>query len=78
MPFKKLDDSSAIDRIAYDDGPQALSVWFKGGRRYIYSGVPRALYNELCQASSAGGFVNRAIKGRFPCRAEPPRRYYPA
>jgi hypothetical protein len=77
MRAQRIQGSSAIDRVAYDQATNALSIWFKGGRRYIYSLVPKSLYDELCRASSAGAFVNACIKGRFPCRAEPPRRVYP-
>lgn len=76
MPVQEMRASSAIDRVAYNPGTRELSVWFKGARRYIYSGVPQRIYRELCDSASAGGFVNTAIKGRFTCREEPPRRRY--
>ena len=78
MAVTQIKASSAVERVGYNDETENLSIWFKGGRRYVYSGVPRRLYDELCLASSAGRFVNTAIKGRFPCRSEPPRRCYPA
>jgi hypothetical protein len=76
MPVQQIRNSSAIERVGYNDDKRELGVWFAGGRRYIYSGVPREVYNALCAAPSAGRFVNTAIKGRFPCRCEPPRRRY--
>ena len=76
MPVKETRASSAVDRVAYNAAKRALSVWFKGGRRYIYSGVPPELYDALCDAPSIGSFVNAAIKGCFPCRSEPPRRFF--
>jgi hypothetical protein len=69
--------SSAVERIGYDEDEHCLSVWFRGGRRYIYSDVPRALYDEFRRAASAGRFVTERIKGRYPCRSEPQRRRYP-
>jgi hypothetical protein len=77
MRLHRLAGSSAVERIGYDEDERCLSVWFRGGRRYIYSGVPRNLYDEFRRAPSAGRFVTERIKGRFPCRCEPARRRYP-
>ncbi|MFA9200715.1 MAG: KTSC domain-containing protein [Cypionkella sp.] len=78
MPVREIRTSSAIERVAYSADKRELSVWFAGGRRYIYAGVPREIYDGLCAAPSAGRFVNERVKGRFPCRCEPPRRRYAA
>lgn len=69
--------SSTIDRILFDDEAQTLSIWFKTSGKYVYQGVPRAIYDALAHASSAGTFFNQAIKGRFDCRPDPARRRYP-
>lgn len=66
--------SSMIDRIGFDDDTGTLTVWFKGSRKYLYYAVPRALYDALGKASSAGRFFNECIKGRFECRFDPARR----
>lgn len=76
MPVQEMQKSSAIERVGYNTATGELSIWFTGGRRYIYSGVPADLYRELCEARSAGQFVNAVVKGRYPCRCEPPRRRY--
>ena len=76
MPVQELRASSAIERVAYDPAARDLSVWFRSGRRYIYGGVPGELYRALCDSDSAGAFVNRAVKGRYPCREVPPRRRF--
>ena len=78
MRARRLHASSAIERVGYDDDERTLSIWFRGGRRYIYSGVERETYDSLCRAPSAGAFVNASIRGRYPCRADPARRRYPA
>jgi hypothetical protein len=78
MPVQEMRASAAIQRVAYNSATRDLSVWFNGRRRYIYSDVPPDLYRSLCEASSAGRFVNAMIKGRFECRCDPPRRCYPA
>lgn len=77
MPVQQIRGSSAIERVAYNPLSRELSVWFSGRRRYIYSDVPAEIYQSLCQAGSAGRFVNSAVRGRFDCRADPPRRRYP-
>lgn len=77
MPVQELRKSSAIERVAYNPVTRELSIWFSGARRYIYSDVPSDLYEALCEAGSAGGFVNDRVKGRYACRCDPPRwRYY--
>jgi hypothetical protein len=71
--------SSLIARIAYDDAAQTLCVWFRGAGKYVYQGVPRAIYDALKAAPSAGRLFNEAVKGRFPCRFDPDRkRFRPA
>jgi len=69
--------SSLIDRAVFDDAAGELTLCFKAGRNYIYSGVPRAVFDALKSAASAGAYFNNRIKGRFPCRPDPPRRFRP-
>jgi hypothetical protein len=72
-------NSSMIERILFDDEAETLSVWFRQSGKYVYSGVPRAIYDGLARAASAGRFFNEAVRGRFPCRPDPERkRYRPA
>jgi len=68
--------SSAIDRIAYDEAEATLSIWFRETGRYIYSGVPAAIYEGLRRAGSPGRFFNETVKGRFACRPAPERRRF--
>lgn len=68
--------SAMIDRALFDEGSQELTICFKEGRKYIYSGVPRAVFDALKTAASAGAYFNQCIKGRFACRPEP-RRFRP-
>jgi hypothetical protein len=67
--------SSLIDRILFDDEAGTLAIWFKGSGKYIYSQVPAAIYDALRTATSAGAYFNRCIKGRFPCRPDPAKRF---
>ncbi|MBV8685072.1 MAG: KTSC domain-containing protein [Alphaproteobacteria bacterium] len=68
--------SSAIERILYDEEARALSIWFRETGRYIYSDVPKAIYEGLRKAPSAGRYFNDRIKRRYPCRPDPERRRF--
>lgn len=67
-------DSSMIRRIVFDDDAQTLLVIFRSGLRYIYDGVPRAIYDALGKAASAGRVFNEQVKGRYACRPDPTQR----
>lgn len=69
-------DSSAIARAAYDPEAATLDLWYRGGDRYRYFGVPESIYDDLLGASSAGEFVNREIKPRFRFEIEDRRRRF--
>lgn len=65
-----------IDRALFDEATGELTLCFKGAGKYVYSGVPRASYDALKTAASAGAYFNQCIKGRFKCRADPGRKLY--
>ncbi len=69
-------NSSLISRIAYDEEAGALSIWFRATGRYVYEDVPRAIYDALKRAPSAGRFFNECIKRRFRCSFDPARRRF--
>ena len=75
MRAKRL-HSSMIERILFDDEAETLTICFRQSGRYIYSEVPRAIYDAFAKAASAGAYFNECIKGRFPCRPER-RRHRP-
>ncbi len=68
--------SSLISRIAYDEEAGALSIWFRETGRYVYYDVPRAIYDSLKRAPSAGRFFNECIKRRYRCGFDPERRRF--
>lgn len=70
-------NSSLIERIALDEEARTLCVAFRNGRRYVYEGVPRAIYDAFKHAPSAGKFFNEQVKGHFSCRPDRQRRRYP-
>jgi hypothetical protein len=69
-------NSSMISRVAYDEEAEALSIWFRETGRYVYFGVPRAIYDALRKAPSAGRFFNESIKRRYRCTFDPERRRF--
>jgi hypothetical protein len=44
-----------------------MNVSFSNSRQYVYHDVPRAFFDALTKAQSAGRFFNDAIRGRFRC-----------
>lgn len=69
-------NSSMISRIAYDEETEVLSIWFRQSGRYVYFGVPRAVYEALRVTPSAGRYFNGLIKGRYRCSFDPERRRF--
>lgn len=65
--------SRVIERIVYDEEAANLFISFRETGRYLYSGVPRAIYEGLKKAPSPGRYFNECIKRRFPCRPDPER-----
>lgn len=68
--------SSTIERICYDEDEGSLSIWFRATGRYIYYGVPEAVYEALKGARSAGRYFNERIRGRYRCAFDPERRRF--
>ena len=60
--------SSVISGAWYQPRTGRLDLLFVSGRRYVYSGVPLAIARAFAEAASKGGFYNREIRNRFPCR----------
>ena len=75
MRARKL-KSSVIERVAFDDEAHVLTISFRRTGKYLYYDVPRAIYDALCAASSAGAYFNACVKGRFRCRPDPERRRF--
>ncbi len=69
-------NSSMISRVAYDEESEALSIWFRETGRYVYHGVPSAIYDALKRAPSAGRYFNESIKPRYRCTFDPDRRRF--
>lgn len=65
MPEMTFVDSSNIEAIGYDDDTQGLHVRFLSGGYYIYSDVPREIFDDLMNAPSKGSFLNREVKNIY-------------
>ena len=72
----RFNQSSIIERVAYDDDAHSLCVSFRQTGKYVYYDVPAAIFDALCKAASVGAFFNEQIKGRFRCRRDPDRKRY--
>lgn len=68
--------SSMIRRVVFDDEAQTLLICFRSGLRYVYAGVPRAIYDAIGRAASAGTFFNEHVRGRYACQPDPAQRRY--
>lgn len=64
--------SSSVRAIGYDKDAEELWVEYHSSPgAYRYRGVPPDVFVELAEAESKGGYVNRAIKNRFPYEYRP-------
>lgn len=60
-----IPSSSHLDQVTYDEAAKLLTIMFKDGRSYQYSGVPKETYLGLQHARSVGEFFYRNIKSRY-------------
>ncbi|MBC7899639.1 MAG: KTSC domain-containing protein, partial [Saprospiraceae bacterium] len=58
-------DSSSIRSVGYDPDAKILEVEFRGGGVYQYFDVPKNVYEDLINASSAGRYYAVYIKNEF-------------
>lgn len=74
MPSLKSD---ALRFVEYDNQDSTLFFWnrrgdlfvtFQDGAEYIYSFVPRRVYDKLLKAASIGGFFNASVRKRYNYR----------
>lgn len=76
LPLVTDFESSALTRARYRPDEAMLDIWYKGGDRYSYFGVPEAVYRALRDAPSAGQFVNFEIKPHYRFELEPARKRF--
>ncbi len=76
LPLVRTFESSAVRRVHYHPDEEMLDIWYAGGDRYSYFGVPEEVYRALLDAESAGQFVNFEIKPNYRYELEPGRRRF--
>jgi lysyl-tRNA synthetase class 2 len=60
--------SNVIADFEYDAEQAQLTVTFVSGRIYRYFLVPAECAARFSAAESKGGFFNKHIRDKFPCR----------
>ncbi len=68
--------STAVERVDYTPETGTLDIWYAGGARYSYFGVPAEVYRALLAAPSIGQFVNLVVKPHYRFELEPGRRRF--
>ena len=63
VPNAMVLQSAVITGATYKEG--VLTVRFTNGERYSYFGVPRNVYEELCNSQSPGKFFQDRIQGVY-------------
>jgi hypothetical protein len=58
-------ESTAIERVEYDEFMRQLVITFTGGSIYTYYDVPRTVYAGLLGAGSKGTYFNACIKDHY-------------
>lgn len=60
-------DNSPFEALIYRESQHELLTRFHEiGTTYVYEGVPRAEYEALLNADSAGSYFNDHIRDQFP------------
>lgn len=63
---KKIENSSTIDWIRYDETFQSLTITFKGSKdSYTYFDVPFSVYQNLIDSDSVGKYFAGNIKKNY-------------
>lgn len=57
--------SSNLAEVGYDERSQTMEIMFKDGGVYQYFDVPKATYQGLLGASSAGQYFHAHIRGAY-------------
>ena len=64
--MRVLLNSSSIAEVTWHSNHQVLEVFFLSGHVYRYGNISENVFQALIQASSAGRYYNRYIKGKYP------------
>ena len=58
-------ESRNLASADYDEETSELTISFRSGATYTYSGVPLWVYEGLITTIDPGGYFNQVIKGTF-------------
>ncbi len=61
-------DSSNIKAVGYDEDLRELYVDFLTSGTYIYSDVPKRVFDGLRAAPSKGSYLHQVVKSSYPYR----------
>lgn len=59
----KIENSSLIKEIDFNDASQTITVKFNNGKKYRYLGATQKLYDDFTNSDSKGKFFHAKIKG---------------
>ena len=62
--------SSNLSAVGYDPEAQEMTIEFQSGARYVYSGVPAEVAEELRTSSSPGSYFYRNVRNQYSTRQE--------
>lgn len=65
LPEMQPSQSTTISQHGYDPAKQQMTVQFKNGNIYSYSGVPQKVFDQYQASESQGSFHANNIKGRY-------------
>lgn len=65
MEMTRIENSSNVAAVGYDENSDTLQVEFHNGGTYQYFDVPESLFEQLRDADSVGGFLAANIKGSY-------------
>ena len=71
IEFSDFTSRNLIAPIRYSPSKQELYISFHSGARWVYSDVPRDVFDALCAAPSVGGYFDAFIKkNSYPARQQ--------
>jgi len=62
---KQFTDSTQVKTIWYNEEEKEMEVLFMANKRYVYSNVPKDVWQRSIAAESIGKFINSEIKGKY-------------
>lgn len=65
MEMQKIEGSSTIAAIGYDQELQELTIQFHSGGTYSFAGVPEHEHQALISAPSVGRQFHQRIRGSY-------------